>query len=153
MYGPKLYRGISGRSLAEPESFLRSQIIFLISILPHPHPSSSSSKQISVLECCCRAGLNHPHFAVSVLVQRKGVQMPGCVFDLQFLHIKVVCDKPIHKLPLQNICEVIGCWLFHKTVCQHLTSKTVQYIYFLFFLQSGAPTQTSMLIPSLFPPF
>lgn len=40
-------------------------------------------------------------------------------------------DKHKHK-KAQNICEVIGCWLFHKTVCQHLTSKTVQSLFFSF---------------------
>lgn len=82
----------SGQSSAEPEFFLCSQIIFLISILSFFFPPSSS-KQISVLECCCRAGINHPHFAASVLAQRKGVRIPGCVFKLRFLHITVVCVK------------------------------------------------------------
>lgn len=57
-------------------------LLFFFFFLP-----PSTSEQISVVERCRRAGLNHPHLPASVPPQR-GARTPGCVFNLRFLHIK-----------------------------------------------------------------
>lgn len=90
-YPPKLYRRISGSLRHSLGSFSVLRLFFSSPYFPF---FRSSPQQISVLECCRRAGLNHPHFAVSVVVQIKECEHLAMSSFFDFFTLKL-CET--HK--------------------------------------------------------
>lgn len=103
VYPPKLYSRISGSLRRGLNSF---SILRLFFSSPY-FPFFPSPEQISVLECCRRAGLKPPSPCCECSGADTGVWMPGCVFNLWFLHIKVVWDRKTNR----KKCRIHVKWL------------------------------------------